>query len=364
MKLLYDFEIFARQRYGGISRYFFEIIKGISDLRDSEIDVFLGLNKSGYPFDELNNNVKVKKYNYQYSGNLHFLFNAINKYLFSKYVKDQDYDIYHKTYYSDIGLNLPCKLVSTIHDMTHELYPEYFAKTDNTASLKKLSIERSDSIICVSEKTKSDLLNLYNVDPDKVSVIYHGITLNSSIETKKIYDRPYLFYVGQRWGYKNFNVLLSAYAADKNLNTVYDLVCFGGGEFNYSEKLFIKKNNLEKKLIQISGNDSTLASLYKYASLYICTSLYEGFGFPPLEAMKFGCPVLTSPNGSILEVLSDSAEYYEPGNGCELLSKINKILNDPALKAELVKKGDLRCMEFTWQKSIKEHFMLYTKLLM
>jgi len=363
MNILYDYEIFARQRYGGVSRYFYEIISGIADGYKPEIDVFLGLNITGYDFKKLKELVNIKRTDLNYPVKLHFVFHLLNKRSFNKFASQNNYDIFHKTYYSDVGLGLDSKIVSTIHDMTHELFPEYFAKNDGTTETKLNCIKKSDALICVSETTKNDLIKLFGIEPEKLKVIYHGVTLAERSDHQNMIKKPYLLYVGQRWGYKNFNLLLSAYAFDKSLNSGFTLVCFGGGGFNYSERLFIKKHKLENKVLHLSGNDIVLGNLYKYAELFIYTSLYEGFGFPPLEAMEFKCPVLSSPGGSVSEVLRDAAMYFDPVNGEDLLKKINILLNDPNLREAYIKKGKERVKFFTWEKCVSEHYKFYNEIL-
>ena len=363
MKILYDYEIFARQRYGGVSRYFYELISGIAEKYKPEIDTFLGLNITGYDFDRLKELVNIKRTDLNYPVKLHFIFHLLNKRSFNKFATSKKYEIFHKTYYSDIGLNLDTKIVSTVHDMTHELFPEYFAKNDGTTETKLNCINNSDALVCVSETTKNDLVKLFGIDESKIKVIYHGVTLSERTDHRNIINKPYLLYVGQRWGYKNFNLLLTAYAHDKVLNSNYSLVCFGGGEFNYSERLFIKKNHLESRIIHLSGSDEVLGNLYKYAELFVYTSLYEGFGFPPLEAMEFSCPVLSSPGGSVSEVLGDSAMYFEPGKADDLLSKINNMLNDSNMREEFKRKGKIRVKQFTWEKCVEEHFKFYNEIL-
>ena len=363
MKILYDYEIFARQKYGGVSRYFYEIISGIAEKFTPEIDLFLGLNITGYDFEKLKGIINIKGTDVNYPVKLHFIFHLLNKRSFNRFSLSEKYDIFHKTYYSDVGLGLNTKVISTIHDMTHEIFPGYFAKHDGTTEIKKYCIDNSHALICVSETTKNDLVRIFGVDPAKIKVIYHGVTLSDNTEHTDRVKEPYLLYVGQRWGYKNFNLLLSTYAHDRSLNSAFKLICFGGGEFNYSERLFIKKNGLEKQVVHLSGNDKMLGDLYKCAELFIYTSLYEGFGFPPLEAMEFNCPVISSPGGSVSEVLGDSAVYFEPGKADDLLSKINNMINDSNMREEYTRKGKIRVKQFTWEKCVDEHFKFYNEIL-
>ncbi|MCC6865880.1 MAG: glycosyltransferase family 4 protein [Ignavibacteria bacterium] len=361
MKILFDYEIFMRQKYGGISRYFYELINGITICNEFDVDVFLGYNNVSNKFKSIKNlNITENKLNYPTY--LHFLMYYLNNNKFNKYLKKQSYDLFHKTYYSETGLNSKGKKVSTIHDMTHEKYPQYFTKGDSTVEYKNKSIKSSDGIVCVSDTTKNDLIDIYNIPPDKIKVIYHGISLTDKNVNSYKHNRQFILFVGQRWGYKNFNALLSVYSSDKALNTNYDLVCFGGGRFNYSERLFIKKNELQKKVYQISGSDDLLISLYKSASLFVYTSIYEGFGFPPLEAMKFGCPVLTSPAGSVKEIAGNSVIYFNPNDLNSLIKSLNDILSNTTGQNKYLESGKKRASEFTWSRSINKHYEFYKSI--
>ncbi len=363
MKVLYDFEIFTKQSFGGVSRYFYEILSGLAKQNNLDLSIFLGINCSGYKFDVLSDKISITQKRINYPKNLHLFFYYFNKLWFNKTIKSNNYDILHKTYYSDVGQMGNYKIVSTIHDMTHELFPRYFSRNDGTSQLKLKCAKESDAVICVSSTTKNDLVNIFNIDPDKIKVIYHGITIKNNNSTVRTIEKPYLLYVGQRWGYKNFNTLLSAYSQDINLNKNFLLVCFGGGKFNLSEKLFIKKNTLEDKVIHLSGNDDLLVSLYKFADLFVYTSYYEGFGFPPLEAMECECPVLTSPGGSVKEVLGDSAFYFDPASAEDMYVKMNTLINDKELQKKLILSGKERVKQFTWKKSVLEHFKFYNEIL-
>ncbi len=361
MKILYDFEIFTRQKYGGISRYFYEIISGLSMTNRYNLDLYLGFNNTGYKFDDINPNVYQKSYKIKYADKYHFLLQGLNKFLFDKYSKSSDFNLFHKTYYSDVGLQINNNIISTVHDMTHELYPQYFAKSDNTSLLKKKCVNESEGIICVSKTTKKNLVEIFNVNPSKIRVIYHGVSVNNNIALHDIIGEPYILYVGQRWGYKNFNALLRVYYLNKKLNKNFKLVCFGGGKFNLKEKLFLKEKKIENRVMQVAGSDNKLSSLYINAELLVYTSYYEGFGFPPLEAMLCGCPVLTSPAGSVQEVCGDSVIYFDPAQSEDLSEKLISVLGDSVVKQTLIKNGLLKSKQFTWEKSVLAHAEYYNE---
>jgi glycosyltransferase involved in cell wall biosynthesis len=362
MNILFDYEIFTRQRFGGISRYFHELISRMSRYDEVNIDLFMGINNSAYDFSSTSNGIKVVDHKFKGADKLHFLVNLVNGISFKKYINRNKCDLFHKTYYSNVGLNLSTIKITTVHDMTHEIYPLFFAKGDNTSELKKKCINESNGIICVSQSTKNDLLNMYHIDEKHVKVIYHGISINNYETTPRIIEEPYILYVGQRWGYKNFNLLLTAYNHIDKLKNNFKIVCFGGGKFNLSEKLYIIENDLSDKVIYLDGGDSVLASLYKNAELFVYTSFYEGFGFPPLEAMKCGCPVLSSKAGSVIEIAGEACLYFDPFNKDELIHKLQMLLEDSGLRNDLINRGNSRCKSFTWDRCVEEHLSFYKEI--
>jgi len=363
MKILYDYEVFARQRYGGISKYFYELISGLMDFENVNASLFLGMNNSGYDFKALRNKLLIKGNKVAYSDKLHFLLNLLNKKSFEKFANDNSFDLFHKTYYSDAGLKLKVKKVSTIHDMTHELYPKFFANSDNTSKLKKKCVESSDGLICVSDTTKEDLMNLYNIENKKIRVIHHGIKKLEQQNFVNYINEPYLLYVGQRWGYKNFNTLLAAYSIADKIRKNYKLICFGGGEFNISERVFLEENRLNDNVLHVTGNDFVLNSYYRYAAAFVYPSYYEGFGFPPLEAMNCSCPVLASSNGSVSEIVGDAALLFKPSDLNELISKLELLLESSDLRTKLIEKGMERVKMFSWETCVKEHYKFYNELI-
>ena len=174
---------------------------------------------------------------------------------------------------------------------------------------------------------------------------------------------PYLLYVGQRSGYKNFDRLLKAFAADRELQVDYRLVCFGGGALTEEERAAFSHYGLQKaRVLQVDGGDDMLASLYKQAEVFIYPSLYEGFGIPPLEAMASGCPVISSDVSSMPEILGDAAEYFQPEDTQLLLAAITRVLNSAEHATNLKESGLRRAKNYTWKKCAEETLLAYSAL--
>lgn len=351
MKIFYDHQVFSVQQYGGISRYYSELIKGFgceaflgAPLFVNEyllsVPNLIGLNCAWLP--------RAKSISW-----------AVNSFLSPYLIYYCKPDLVHETYY--LGGDKKNKVVTTVHDMIHELYPDYFSSNDQTAKQKKLSVERADHVICVSENTRNDLIRILGVPPEKTSVVYLGVTIVEPAEIKE--EKPFILYVGARGGYKNFLSLLSAYSKSEKIHKNYNLICFGGGEFSADEMCEINNYGLFSSVKQVSGIDSVLAGYYKRASLLVYPSIYEGFGIPPLEAMGYGCPVLCSNLSSIPEVVGDAARLFDPHSEGELYDGLVSLLNDDRERARLIRLGFERVREFTWEKCILETRKVYLSLL-
>ena len=226
---------------------------------------------------------------------------------------------------------------------------------------------RDSHIICISEQTQQDLIELLGVNPTKTTVVHLGFSLISeSMPSKKIYKpvRRFLLYVGTRGGYKNFEGLLRAFALSPMLKNDFDLICFGGGAFTIKEISLFEQLGISSSIVrQVSGDDSTLASYYKSASAFIYPSLYEGFGIPPLEAMSFNCPVICSNISSIPEVVGNAGLMFNPSNVESIKLAIEKVVSDSALQGSLIARGQERLKMFSWQQCAQETLAVYRKVL-
>ena len=361
MKIIYDHQVFSWQKYGGISRYFYEIISRIAQIDENEVSLFQGFNINQYGLNEYKDNYKFyfnhHKKNIPKTG---FAYNYLNKYLLKKIICNKHFDIYHPTYYDLYFKQNKTNLVVTVYDMIHELFNDEF-KNNNIIEKKKEIIQKAQGIIAISQNTKHDLMNILNIPEDKIKVIYLANSLLKRVEDKAFFKNPYLLYVGSRNKYKNFRNLLIAFSRSIYKNDFF-LVCFGGGKLNKEELNLSKELNLLDRVIQYDGNDLLLSNLYYYAELFIYPSKYEGFGIPPLEAMHYGTPVLVSDVSSIPEVVGKAGIYFDINNIDDLTNKIDLILSDENLRNELSEKGFLQGEKFSWDKCAKETMLFYKTL--
>lgn len=362
MKIVFDNQTFCLQAYGGISRYIVRLAECLqNDCMGNEVKIFAGFHQNHY-LPTLSNSLYMgKKISYPTRGVAKIT--SLNSKLLHPFIHQWNPDIIHQTYYFDL-YHYKKPVVITVHDMIHELYQQDFLPNDITTIYKRKSVQQAEHIIAISQSTKKDLMEIFNIAEHKISVVYHGVDYfnENKIETP-IYHQPYLLYVGQRAGYKNFEGLVRAYAHSR-LKEDFDLVAFGGGKFTVNEmQLFQSLGIQPSKIKQFGGDDSVLANLYHYAHAFIYPSKYEGFGIPPLEAMAQGCPVVSSHSSSMPEVIGSAGEYFNPNDIDSMIESILKVVYDDERKQQLIQLGYERVNLFSWQKCAKETQSVYEKLL-
>ena len=366
MRIAYDHQIFELQKYGGISRYFFELANNIANIPEMDVGIISPVYTNAY-LGAASSNLHVmgrRMPAMRFSGRI---YSVINQLLTPSRLKRFHPDLVHETYYS-VKRCAPAssKVVLSVFDMIHERFPESFLSSDPTFEAKAIAVKRADHVICISEQTRKDLIEFLGTDPAKVSVVHLGFSLTQSppAGNEGNPERPYLLYVGSRVGYKGFEGLLRAYAARRELQSTYDLIAFGGGGFNAQEQDLMRSLGVRNEHVrQVGGDDSVLAGLYRQASLFVYPSLYEGFGIPPLEAMSFDCPVVCSDASSIPEVVGDAAELFDPHSPDALGTSIERVLNDAALRQTLIARGRERIKLFSWERCARQTTHIYRGLL-
>lgn len=367
MKIAYNSQIFQMQEYGGISRYFVNLAQRVA--RKEHVTVLASLNVNYYLSELPQDLVKGMRFPWRPERGTRLLIWAGSTIDRMKLATVSP-DVLHETYYSYKSAGSPSiPTVLTVHDMIHERYANWFSHKDDTARRKLAAVKRADHVICISENTRRDLLELHDLDPDKVSVVHHGYDvlkagadaeIHSSVLKKAM---PYVLYVGDRANYKNFKTLLRAYAGSSWLRENFRIISFGGGKFRPDEtELFGELSINPSQIDQVSGDDGVLAVYYQNAAAFVYPSLYEGFGIPPLEAMALGCPVICSNTSSIPEVVGDAAEYFDPAHEESIRTSIENVLQSTERRVELIRKGYRKCTEYSWDRCASETLEIYRKL--
>lgn len=350
MRIAYTFQG-INQKVGGVSRYFYEIC---SRLQITHTLIFV---------TRYSNNVYFKKWllsKKAFMNRIDFRGKwRIEEYFQLRYtkriLKKQIFDVIHHTgefsqiFYFETH-NRP--IVVTIHDMTPELY---FSKDTDRLKKRKLCMEQSAAIICVSNNTKEDLFKLYpTIDKSKVFVIYHGHPVEK-FNYKENCRGQYILYVGSRYKYKNFNFFLCSIAGLLKTRKLF-LYCTGE-DFTNEEMVLIYELELENIVVNMGiVDDEQLANLYHNAACFVYPSLYEGFGIPILEAFKHQCPVCLSDVSCFPEIAKNAASYFNPLSSESIQKAIIQAIEN---RQDLIEKGTQRMFEFSWEKATQDTEKVY-----
>ncbi len=366
--ILYDHQIFSLQRYGGISRYYTELLNRLHG--DPELELMLAIG------DCRNANIKKTEI-YRRDALRAGAFkkaaeNAIsrltgidityrsNMKIGRKALQKKGFDVFHPTYYdpyflNDLG-NKPFYLL--IHDLTYELYPEFFDPDSKIHAWKRSLIEKATRITTVSENTKKDLVKFYDLDPSNIRVIWLGGSLDSctAIDLNMPGNVPnkYVLFVGGRSAYKNFILFAESMANIMRRDKELYLVCVGGGELTKKEKILLSRLGILNHTVQMFTDDAELSRLYSNAQAFIFPSLYEGFGIPVIEAFSCGCPCILSRASSLPELGGDAAVYFDPKDGVSIEEAIDSVIYDEGSKKKLIMRGYERSKEFSWDRTARE----------
>lgn len=347
MDCIFDNIIFSLQTSGGISNYWFEIIRRMQECQEVNFKFIEDL-------DESKKNLFRKKLMIEQENILTKRLNLFTRILplnVTNYKKDF---IFHSSYYRTT-YNKNAKVITTIHDFIAEkVYNKKFSKS---VLMRKLAIINSDHFIAISNNTKFDFLNLYpQISEDKVTVIYNGVSNDYfQINNKENFESKYVLFVGSRAYYKNFDFVVNVVSKFDKLK-----LYIVGGELTENEKrLLINKLNPSRFKLFANISNSELNILYNYASALIYPSSYEGFGIPIIEAMKAGCQVIALNRSSIPEIAGGAAILIDKLDTHDFYDAINFTL----FQDKFSKSGIENSKKYSWDKTFSETFNLYNKLL-
>ncbi|HAV11782.1 MAG TPA: hypothetical protein DCX32_04570 [Candidatus Moranbacteria bacterium] len=233
------------------------------------------------------------------------------------------------------------------------------------------AISRAIKVITVSEFTKNDILQNYEVEKGKIFVTHEAaddfcrLSPKSQDEILEKYGimKPYLLYVGNAYPHKNLEKLVGVFGKMKTARPELKLVLIGKEDYFYSHiRKLVEEKNIQDVVFPGYVPEQDLDTVYRNSSLYVFPSLYEGFGLPPLEAMSKGVPVLSSDHACMKEVLGDSAFFCDAENEDSLSEGIGKILDDLELRKGLIEKGYRKSNSYSWLKMASETSEIYKNI--
>lgn len=364
MKILYDHQAFSIQRYGGVSRYFCELMKNLPSEHQFKLSV---ISTDNHYIQENKN--KFRKINFlpdkdfKGKGTIQKKLYSLNQYYSKHSITTNNFDLFHPTYYDNYFLNkLKKPFIITVHDLINIKFKDTFNIDDEIGFQMRRLINKANRIIAISENTKKDLIEIFNINPDKIDVIYHGYNKKNSLKSENIIKKfgQYILFVGARSQYKNFKILAEAISkllkTEKNLK----LVCVGR-PFNNEENLLLSKLGIANQTKALYVNEDTLNDLYSNALLFVYPSLYEGFGMPILEAFANNCPVCLSNTSCFPEIAGNAGAYFDPHDQESVLFAVKNVIYNNSYAEKLVLAGQERLKSFSWEKAAKETISSYYK---
>lgn len=295
--------------------------------------------------------------------------------LFGRQALKDGIDLFHAPHYT-LPSGLQGHSVVTIHDLIHLKFPQYFSLAQRAYArfMVGQAVHHAGAVITSSRNTKQDLVELFGVAEERVKVVHLGISETfrpieaSSIELfRKKYDlaAPYLLFVGNVKAHKNVGTLLRAFSLLRPRYPELRLVFVGGKCLQDKDLAGLARDLGVTEFIRDLGRISEVdvLSAYNAAEMLVFPSLYEGFGFPVVEAMACGIPTVVSHGGSLREVAGDASILCDPQDPDAFADGVQMLLSDSARRAELVKLGLQRAKRFTWQETGRQVLQVYKEVL-
>jgi glycosyltransferase involved in cell wall biosynthesis len=362
MRIVIDFRIFGTKP-GGLGRYNQEFLTELKKLDQSNKYILLFKED---PEINLPDNFKIHICDCHWYG---IKEQIILPWLLYKLKPD----LVHFTHFN-VPILYTGNFVVTIHDLIMTKFPSRKASTLNIYLFKikywfykqviRNAVKNSKKIIAVSKFTAKDIKSYFELNDEevkKIEVIYEGVSKDISTQ-KEPFQLPqnYFLYVGNAYPHKNLEFLIRTFRQFLKKYPEYYLILIGNK--NYFYKCLEKESDCPNIIFKGYVGDDKLANYYKNAKAYVFPSLYEGFGLPPLEAMSYGLPVLSSDSTCLPEILGHNALYFDPEDQIDLMQKMEEIINNKELRDNLIKTGYKQIDKYSWHKMTKEIIEVYNKL--
>lgn len=353
----------------GLGRYTEKLIRHLEDIVPEKDEFFIFLRKGN--FDEYvpkRKNFRKVLADYQW-------YSFREQTFFPSLLRKHHLDLVHFPHF-----NVPilyCRpFVVTIHDLILLRYPTvrnttrsaltYWAKFLAYRIVIASAIRRARKILTVSRFTETDILRKYPGAAGRIEVAYEGCEIGPTDgfrggnPASRGIMAPYFLYVGNAYPHKNLEAFVGLARQFPDIR----FVLVGKEDFFYRRLRDTASQRGVRNIVFVGFvPDAGLVPLYRGATGYVFPSLYEGFGLPPLEAMRLGTPVIASSRGSLPEVLGDAALFFDPEKEEELAACVDRLLSDDGLRRELSEKGIARAKRFGWEETARASLSVYREIL-
>lgn len=373
MRIGIDARMYSAE-FTGIGRYVYELTKALAEI-DSKNEYVLFMNQPEFAKFEAPN----KRFSKVLVNAKHYTVKEQTTYY--RALRKAKLDLMHFTHFNAPILYRKPSIV-TIHDLTLSFFP---GKKMNSAfyrmaynSVLKSAVKHAKRVIAVSENTKTDLIEITETPSPKIEVIYEGVCehFGPRGDKEKIEDvlrkysisKDFLLYTGVWRGHKNLVNLIKSFAMLREGPEGFDLSLVITGEEDpyYPEvKRTVNELGLEHHVIYTGMvPEAELVALYQAAKVYVFPSLYEGFGLPPLEAMRCGTPVVASKTSCIPEICGEAnALFFDPYDPEDMANSVRKVLLDDTLRKELRECGLKHSLKFSWGDMAEKTLRVYEDVL-
>jgi glycosyltransferase involved in cell wall biosynthesis len=367
MRVFYDHQVFSNNGKSGISRYFVELASRLCKFPDVQLKIVAPINRSPFLSEQIGRfpTLGIDLVGARMAPILpDRLVRFINELLFREYARFAIPDIVHETYYARArSAPKTSKIVTTVHDTIPERVPDLYPNLTLYHAERQKILSRADWLICVSESTRKDLLQLYDVDPMRVSVAPLASSLLPSKEGAINIGAHYFLHVGNRFPHKNFGRIIRAFG-DAELHRTHKIVSFTSTRWSEEELSEMRKAGVpESAMVTVGGDDTLLARYYAGADALIFPSLYEGFGIPLVEAMRVGCPIVTSNISSMPEVVGNAAIYVDPKDSSSIAVALSLVASSLETRSRLIAAGRAQSLKFSWDRCAVETYAVYKNLI-
>lgn len=376
MKIGIDCLFIRPGKNGGTESYLRNLLKGLHEIDDENEYYLFTTYANNDSFKFLKNNFHTVLCNVDGQ-------NKIKRVLFSVFklpsiVEDLKLDLMFFPSY----IRTPKKIkntitVSNVHDIQYKHFPHYFSLTQKLIFkfFYPVSFKKSDKIVCISDFAKEDIMSRFpNVNKDKFTKIYNPIDFEKIDNPEategdwgiNVDKKKYIISIASLLPHKNIDTLVRAFAEFKRIDTFGIKLVLVGIKGKATEKILnmIRELEIEDSVI-IPGyvNDQQLSLLYKNAAVFVSTSLFEGFGMPPVEAMYMQLPTITSRCTSLPEVTQNNALYYnDPYDYVELAGLLKQIIENPPESEKLLKASKEIKEAYALKKIAEEYMCLFESL--
>lgn len=362
---------FIQDKFHGIGRYTYQLLGHLCALPgDHRVVAFVdrSLPNTRFPLDALAGRGRLSLAPIRVP-----LYHPAELLAWPRLLRAHPVDVLHVPYFWS-PLALPCPLVTTIHDMIFDRYPEYMPQPHLRAIYRlssRAAIRRSRRIIAVSEATRADIVAYGGGDGGRVRVVPEGVEpgfapVRDAAALRAIrarYGLPerYILALGARRPHKNIARLVEAFAAVAD-ELPHALVLAGEVDRRFADAAspLVRRLRAQGRVVETGFvAEADLPALYSLADLFVQPSIIEGFGLPVLEAMACGCAVACADSSSLPEVAGDDALLFDPRDTAAIAAVLRAALGAPALRADLARRGVARAAAFSWERAARETLAVY-----